>query len=303
MNIYPFKGYSNWYKGNLHCHSTVSDGALPPKEVVDLYHSNGWNFLALTEHRIYTYWQEFDRDDFIIIPGVEISIEESERPRCYHLVGISDGNASISHMERLDSLLWYGPKTVQDSINSLKEKGVQVFLCHPVWSRTEFEDFKDFEDYFGIEIYNHGCEMEDRTGFSTIYWDSLLRRGKKIWGLAVDDAHHRIKDELGGWVMVKADRLTRKDIISALLEGRFYSSTGPIIYDFGVEDGEVFIECSPVKAIHFVTYEVRGKSYYADEGKLLTSCRYRIKGEELFVRVECVDKYGRIAWTNPIFFK
>lgn len=303
MNIYPFKGYSNWYKGNLHCHSTVSDGALSPKEVVELYRSNGWNFLALTEHRIYTHWQEFDSDEFIIIPGIEVAVDENERPRCYHLVGVSDGNITVPHMERLDSFLWYGPKTVQDSIDSLKGKGMQVFLCHPVWSRTEFEDFRDFENYFGIEIYNHGCEMEDRTGFSTIYWDSLLRRGKKIWGLAVDDAHHRIKDHLGGWVMVKANKLTRSEIISALLEGRFYSSTGPIIYDFGFEDGEVFVECSPVKAIHFVSYEVRGRSYYADDSKLLTSCRYKIKGEELFVRVECVDEYGRIAWTNPIFFK
>lgn len=303
MNIYPFDGNGNWYKGNLHCHSTVSDGVLTPEQVVELYYKNGWNFLALTEHSIYTDWKEFDREDFIIIPGVEISIDEKERPRCYHLVALSDGSREILHKELLTGKAWNGPNSVQETIDTLTRRGLYIILCHPIWSRTEFEDFKDFEGYFGIEIYNHGCEMENHTGFSTVYWDSLLRRGRKIWGLATDDAHHRIKDHLGGWVMVKAESLTKPNIISALLEGRFYSSTGPFIYNFGIEDGEVFIECSEVKAIHFVTYESLGQSFYANDGDLLTSARFKLKGKELYVRVECIDRDGRVAWTNPIFLK
>ena len=30
---------------------------------------------------------------------------------------------------------------------------------------------------------------------------------------------------------------------------------------------------------------------------------YKLKGRETYVRAECVDKYGRKAWTNPIFLK
>ena len=303
MNAYPFNGSGNWYKGNLHCHSTVSDGALTPQEVADLYRKNGWNFLALTEHNIYTDWQEFNREDFIIIPGVEVSVDEKERPRCYHLVGLSDGTKSLPNKESIRGYEWNGPSSVQDTIDKLNEKGLYVVLCHPIWSRTEFEDFKDFGGYFGIEIYNHGCEMENHTGFSTVYWDSLLRRKRRVWGLATDDAHHKIKDHLGGWVMVKSESLTRSSIISALLDGRFYSSIGPSIYDFGVEDDEVFIECSEVKAIHFVTYETLGWSHYAGDNNLLTSSRFKLKGKELYVRVECIDEYGRVAWTNPIFLK
>ena len=29
----PFDGPGLWFKGNLHCHSTVSDGAMPPGQV------------------------------------------------------------------------------------------------------------------------------------------------------------------------------------------------------------------------------------------------------------------------------
>ena len=35
---------------DLHCHSTVSDGMLPPREVVRLAHANGCTLLALTDH-------------------------------------------------------------------------------------------------------------------------------------------------------------------------------------------------------------------------------------------------------------
>lgn len=40
-----------FFKGNLHCHTTVSDGKLSPDEVVALYRDLGYDFLALTDHR------------------------------------------------------------------------------------------------------------------------------------------------------------------------------------------------------------------------------------------------------------
>ena len=31
----------NFYKGNMHCHSTLSDGKLSPSEIKDAYKKNG----------------------------------------------------------------------------------------------------------------------------------------------------------------------------------------------------------------------------------------------------------------------
>ena len=39
------------------------------------------------------------------------------------------------------------------------------FFCHPVWS-GDLEDYLDLDGYFSLEIYNHGCEMANRTGLA-----------------------------------------------------------------------------------------------------------------------------------------
>lgn len=42
-----------WYKGNLHTHTTNSDGRLAPEVVINLYKEAGYDFLALTDHWVF----------------------------------------------------------------------------------------------------------------------------------------------------------------------------------------------------------------------------------------------------------
>src|SRR3989337_125653 len=41
-----------WYKGNLHTHSYWSDGDEYPEMIMDWYKTNGYNFIALSDHNI-----------------------------------------------------------------------------------------------------------------------------------------------------------------------------------------------------------------------------------------------------------
>ena len=69
-----FEKEGNWYKGNLHSHTTISDGMLTPEESVKLYRENGYSFLCLSEHEIFTDFREqFNTENFIILPGIESS--------------------------------------------------------------------------------------------------------------------------------------------------------------------------------------------------------------------------------------
>ena len=85
----------NRYKGNLHSHTTNSDGCLTPAESVAAFRAHGYDFLCLSEHDLYTdYSDAFDDEDFVILPGLEASAylyadeSESVRLRCHHMHGI-----------------------------------------------------------------------------------------------------------------------------------------------------------------------------------------------------------------------
>lgn len=43
---------TRWYKGNLHTHSLWSDGNDFPEMIADWYRSNGYHFLALSDHNV-----------------------------------------------------------------------------------------------------------------------------------------------------------------------------------------------------------------------------------------------------------
>jgi hypothetical protein len=64
-------------KGNLHAHTTLSDGSRPIEEVVARYREMGYAFLAITDHedRIRDdYWLRIPIGDerLLVIPGIEL---------------------------------------------------------------------------------------------------------------------------------------------------------------------------------------------------------------------------------------
>ena len=44
------KSIKHWFKGNLHTHSYWSDGDEFPEVIMDWYKSNGYQFVALSDH-------------------------------------------------------------------------------------------------------------------------------------------------------------------------------------------------------------------------------------------------------------
>jgi len=75
---------------DLHCHSNVSDGVLPPANVVARAAANGVHALALTDHDdvsgIAAAQAAADDAGLTLIPGVEISV--SWGGQTVHIVGL-----------------------------------------------------------------------------------------------------------------------------------------------------------------------------------------------------------------------
>ena len=76
-----------WLKGNLHSHSTVSDGAFAPAELAALYAEKGYDFLSMTDHNVFVAHSELPPETLLLLTGTEHDIEYSP-DKCTHVVGI-----------------------------------------------------------------------------------------------------------------------------------------------------------------------------------------------------------------------
>jgi hypothetical protein len=101
--------------------------------------------------------------------------------------------------------------------------------------------------------------------------------------------------------MVEADSLSQDAVLAALRAGRFYASSGPDILYLSHEGDTVTVRCSPVSQINFIGRTQWGAHIEAAPGTTLTEASYRLRGREIYLRVECKDAQGRTAWSNAIY--
>lgn len=296
MRNSPFASPGRFYRGNLHTHSTNSDGKHPPERVIDFYREAGYDFLALTDHFLANYgWPISDtralrRDDFTTLIGAELHAPRTRMGELWHIKAIGLPLDFAPAAEDED-----GPALARRAA----ETGAFIGIVHPSWYGLTVEDAREIPCAHAIEIYNHGSAVEVDRGSDWPFCDLLLNDGWRLHGYASDDAHHLTHDCLGGWVQVKAEALEPDLLIDALKHGRYYSSQGPEIIDICVTGDEVRIECSPAAAIAIVG---RGSRAQSTQGTGLTEAVFplrRFLGS--YFRATVTDAQGRKAWSNPIW--
>ena len=205
----PFNAPGNWYKGNLHTHTTESDGRLAPAEVVRQYAQRGYQFLAITDHNKRTIVWPSDAAGMLMIPGEELDF------RCngtFHVVAVGTRTALPFTAEQRVSL------KPAEAFAAIRAAGGEMILAHPYWSNEQTEHVLSCGEALGVEVYNHGCEMDNGNGFSISHWDDMLRAKFRTYAFATDDSHHHgrdgeiVADAFGGWIMVKAPSLTQESV-------------------------------------------------------------------------------------------
>ena len=290
-------------KGGLHCHTTRSDGSGDPADVIRLHHANGYDFLAITDHRYYNYENFAPEVPITIIPGMEFdnTFERDHGFRCFHTVCLGpakeDGNG-YDQDQKLESGKALNQEEYQAYLDEIHAKGNLTVYCHPEWSSTPARYFDKLEGNFDMEVWNSGCALNHDSDYDAPYWDELLGQGKVIYGVATDDGH-AMKDHCNGWVMVRAENNV-SSILNSLKEGKFYASCGPEIYDFYVEDGKAVVECSPACKVRFHSDMHPTRIIRSEDGKL-TRAEFNIGDSYKYIRATVIDKDGKYAWTNPIF--
>lgn len=275
-----------WLRGNLHCHSRESDGALPPQDVLDRHRRAGYDFFALTDHDRITSL-EADRGSLVVLPGAELSLGRTRQGSPLHCVAVGLAQPlPPSFPSPATALAW------------VWEQGGFPIIAHPHWSGFSSDELAAVEGLRAIEIYNHGCARENDKGNALAYWDDLLGRGLPVLGVAADDAHWRDHDFGGGWVMVRAAERSAAALLQALRAGAFYSSGGPEITAIQSDGRRLRVRTTPATSIYWIGPGRLGWSRHAAD-EPLTEVDFPLKGKPDWVRVEVCDGHGRWAWSNP----
>ena len=278
-----------WFKGNLHTHTTRSDGRRTPEEVMALYREAGYDFLALTDH--WNLSEEEEREGLLLLTGCEYDVGGSPREGVYHIVGI--GMTEAPRLQKSPSL---APQTVIDEINRC---GGLAVLAHPAWSLDRAAEAVKLRGLAGTEIYNtmSGPPWNGRP-YSGQFVDEAAVLGRLFPCMAADDAHFYNGDETRSYLWVKAAECTSAALLDALRRGEFFATQGPR-FSLAREGDRITVTCSPVSRVTFFSDIL----YAADRvtaGEGITRAVYTLKRGERFLRVELADSEGRTAWSSPV---
>lgn len=326
MKKYLLPESGKFYKANLHCHTTVSDGKMTPEEIKKYYKENGYSVVAFTDHDVLVPHPELTDEEFLPLNGYEMEVNEEGEGKsrktchmclvalepdnlkqvCYHRSRYLFGN-SVNYTDKIqydenepDYVREYTHECISDMMKKGRENGFFVTYNHPSWSLENYTDYMGYNNMHAMEIYNNECINMGYCDYNEKEYDDMLRGGKRIYCLATDDCH-KLETCCGGYIMIKADKLEYKTITNAMVAGNFYASYGPSIYKLWFEDNKIHIECSDAVSIKMNTARRCAKKHKSPEGSFVNGACFDVVPEDGYVRITVVDKNGKHANTNAYF--
>ena len=305
LNPYEDAFNRQWFKGDIHIHSDLSDGRATLSGIRERLRECGFDFAALADHDRYS------------------SPDEQEFPMLI-------GNSEMRSAEGGDVLTLFAESqfesemSVQDLIDQTRSENGLPILAHPKigefgtkkhhWAYQCHELIGKYHGYAGMEIYTHNLGSGFQTAIDRLdaVWIASCRDANEpvdIWGLAASDAHdlERITSNVG--ILVSAAECTAAPLHSAIQKGAFYSLAGSRarFTDISVDGNRLNITAENTKMIR-----LKGcpqAEYTGDRTTLAVkwagekesmSCEYEINGTEGFVRAEAADRDGNFIYANPI---
>ena len=296
-----------WYKGNTHTHTTESDGDSSPEYVARWYKDHGYDFLVLSDHNVFTdpaHLEHLVDSTFLLIAGEEVT--SGFDGASVHVNGLNIPH--VVEARRASSLV----ATIQANVDAIREVEGVPHINHPnfQWAFGA-EELRQIENDKLLEIWNGHPTVHNAGGGGVPslveVWDILLTGGKRIFGIAVDDAHH-FQGEFSpdranpgrGWVAIRAEALEPRSLMAALEAGHFYASTGVELSDIVVTRRRLEVHVAQDRDFKYTT------TFFGAEGRSLGTtienpAVYRLNQDVGYVRAEVINSRGDVAWVQPVF--
>lgn len=297
---------TTFQKGNVHTHTSESDGDHPPEDVYAWYRDHGYNFLAVTDHNKRTdpnRYRGVERPGFVLIPGEEVTLKGA---------GTHVHVNALCHRHRIGGRKL---RTVEDALRwavaRINEQGGIALINHP-----------NFYWAFGAESLpaaSRGRMLEIWSGHPKVYsdgdwrhpsvesmWDTALSRGMEFAATAVDDMHNlraeqdwRKAGPGRGWVEVFARSANEQEICNSLRQGGFIASNGVRLGRITVRgDTMSVLPLAPGGTVEWIGAggTVLARQNVDRWGRKPNA--YRLRGGEDYVRARITAPDGAKAWTQ-----
>ncbi len=327
----------SFWKANLHCHTTVSDGKLTPAEVKEYYMAHGYSVVAYTDHNVIVPHQDLRSPDFLPLNGCELFVNENRiepgrskitchmniiSPRedylkmvCWNSKKYIKSGNSIDYVGQVvtdpgepDYERCHTVNCVNDMARRAREAGYFVIYNHPTWSHETYPMFSRYRYFHAMEIYNNCSFLAGYNEYSPEIYDEMLRSGSRLYAVASDDNHDKnpdftYRDSCGGWVMIKAPELTYPAIMKSLFSGNFYASTGPEIHELYIENEMIHVRCSPAVSIS-IQRDIRAngsRTPVPGREEFLTEATFKLNRNAAWFRITVTDDSGCHANSRAYF--
>jgi len=314
-----------YFKANLHTHTTITEGTWTPEQVKENYKAQGYQVVAFTDHYVCVPHPELDDAQFLALTGYELMSQLSPDGKVYHFNFfakerdnrwqiVQPGYAEMAKAwhavyDKIEEL-FYNIDRVNEVIQKANEKGFLVSYNHPQWSLQNYPDYAGLKNLWGIEVYNSYCSKQGYEDNHAIIYQDLLKLNNRLYPLATDDLHEASR-AFGGWIMIGAAELSYPSVMEALEKGDFYATTGPNIYSLYVEDTILHISCSEAVRISMLTNGRMNEQVAAKNGEPLTEATFHLTDwweaakennhANAFVRFAVTDAHGHTAYTRAFY--
>ena len=311
----PYKDHSDkQYKGQLHCHTNNSDGALTPIAVMQKYIDYGYDFMTITDHNTLTSCPDEGADIVWLGESYEDTRNSAGHQHmnvlnCNEVIGrksiynstntpetlvehfVKNGNAILSYNHPEDRIVYASDETLRNLPD-----GILFVEIYNATIHTNLGDFPTNTSHIKSKPkWKETTEKDYPNGNLDRGFRIMLDAGKKVFCSAVDDFHRGDNMENRGWMMVFAKERTKEAIWNGLITGSSYASNGVYLNDISFINGMMELDIKDGAGATTTFYGKGNEVLSVQKGSFP---QYKARGNETYIRA-MVELEGKKAWSQP----
>jgi predicted metal-dependent phosphoesterase TrpH len=211
---------ARWYRGDLQSHTHHSDGTGSLADLAAAARAQGLDFVAVTEHNTVSHLPHLAQaggGDLLLIPGQEITT--------YY------GHANAWGIRSCQEFRCRDDATMARIIDAVHVGGALFSVNHPKDNGPAWEYSSDLP-FDGVEAWQGLWEANNWQSLD--FWDSLLRRGRRVVAVGGSDQHvapftkeTRLYDLGTPTTWVYAEELSTAGILGGIRAGHVFISADP----------------------------------------------------------------------------